>query len=94
MKARDRNHLGGSTYDELGYEVCGWTDLGRDIEDLHLLKKGDPKHPGPVVEPAHLSFLPDLEKPFNPPTESDSTSKRRLQLAEWIVDPNNPSLPV
>ncbi|MCA9042210.1 MAG: PSD1 domain-containing protein, partial [Planctomycetaceae bacterium] len=93
IKPRDRKYIGGPTPEELGFDVCGWTDLGREVSDLHLLKKGDPKHPGPVVEPAHLSFLPELEKPFESPAESDKTSQRRLQLAEWITDPQNPLTP-
>jgi hypothetical protein len=58
-----------------------------------LLKKGDHKRPGPIVQPAHLSFLPALDKAFAPPAQNAATTRRRLQFAQWIVDPRNPLTP-
>ena len=53
-----RELLGGPTPKTLGHDVLGWTDRGREVPPLHLLKKGDPNRPGPVVEPGHQSMLP------------------------------------
>ena len=94
IEPRDSKLLGGPTSEELGVDrVFGWTDLGREVSDLHLLKKGEAKHPAEVVEPAHLSFLPALAGPFDPPAENATTTERRLQLARWIVDEQNPLTP-
>ncbi|QDU79304.1 Planctomycete cytochrome C [Polystyrenella longa] len=90
IEPRSSKLLGGPSPEELGYDVFGWTDLGKEAPDLHLLFKGDPKHPGPVIEPAQLSFVPELAGPFNPPSEEAKTTERRLQLANWIVDNRNP----
>ena len=37
-------------------DILAWTDI-RPAPPIHLLKKGEPKHPGPVVEPAAMSFV-------------------------------------
>ncbi|MFM8274405.1 MAG: DUF1553 domain-containing protein [Gemmata sp.] len=83
--------LGGPDAKALGHaNVFGWTDKARTAPPLHLLKKGDPNRPGPVVEPGHLSAVPSLDKPLAVPPERAKTTTRRLQLANWIVDPKNP----
>ena len=85
--------LGGPDPATLGYDVLGWTDRGRDPPPLHLLHKGDPARPGPVVEPGPPSILPGLDRPFDPPPATARTTHRRLQLARWIVAPANPLTP-
>ncbi len=86
-----REHLGGPSAKALGHDgVFGWTDRGRGVPPLKLLKKGDPNRPGAVVEPGHLSAIPTLDKPLAAPPADAKTSTRRLQLAQWIVDPRNP----
>ncbi len=83
--------LGGPDAKALGHaNVFGWTDKARTAPPLHLLKKGDPNRPGPVVEPGHLSAIPALDKPLAAPPEKAKTTTRRLQLANWITDPKNP----
>ena len=37
-------------------DILAWTDI-RPAPPIHLLKKGEPKHPGLVVEPAAMSFV-------------------------------------
>ncbi|HUE74017.1 MAG TPA: DUF1549 domain-containing protein [Pirellulaceae bacterium] len=93
IEPRERELLGGPSKDELGYDVLGWTDLSRDPPPLHLLKKGDPRHPADEVIPASLSFVPSLERPFVEPTAEAKTSQRRLQLARWIANAQNPLTP-
>ena len=90
IEPRERELLGGPKKEELGYDVLGWTDLSRAPPPLHLLKKGDPRHRADEVVPASLSFVPALERPFDPAPADARTSHRRLQLARWIVDPQNP----
>ncbi|MGE3818601.1 MAG: PSD1 and planctomycete cytochrome C domain-containing protein [Isosphaeraceae bacterium] len=85
-----RELLGGPTRELLGYDVLGWTDLGPRPSPIHLLKKGEPHRPGPVVEPGQLSMVPALDRPMDPPPPGSKTSKRRLQFARWVVDPANP----
>ncbi len=90
IEPRDRAHLGGPSADELGFNVFGWTDRGRDVPPLHLLKNGDAKHPGPVVEPGQLTAVSFLDTSISPPPEDAATTHRRLQLAHWITDTRNP----
>ena len=90
IEPRGRELLGGPTREELGTDALGWTDVSRDPPPLHLLKKGEPKHPEQVVEPGVLSMVPGLDKPFAPPATDARTTGRRLQLAQWIVDPRHP----
>jgi hypothetical protein len=71
-------------------DVLGWTDRSAHPPPLHLLKKGDPHKPGPVVEPAHLSMVPALARPFPAAVAGAKTSGRRLALARWIADSKNP----
>jgi hypothetical protein len=91
IEAGPREHLGGPDAKALGHAgVFGWTDRGREVPPIKLLKKGDPNRPGEVVEPGHLSMIPSLDKPLKPPPAGAKTTTRRLQLAQWIVDPKNP----
>jgi hypothetical protein len=91
IEPRDRALLGGPNQDELGFEnVFGWTDVSSNPPPLHLLKKGDPKHPLGEVAPAHLATIPAIHREFELPGEDSKRTQRRLQLARWITDPANP----
>jgi hypothetical protein len=65
---------------ELAYAVAE----SKKIENVALQQKGDPAKPGPVVPRRFLTVLNGAAIPAN-----DKTSGRR-QLAEWIVDHDNP----
>ncbi|HUQ72668.1 MAG TPA: PSD1 and planctomycete cytochrome C domain-containing protein [Planctomycetaceae bacterium] len=94
LKARDRKWLGGPTTEELGLEdVLGWTDLTPMPAPLHALKNGERHHPLQVVEAEPASFVPSLAKSFNLPTDGTKTTQRRLNLANWIADAQNPLTP-
>jgi hypothetical protein len=82
--------LGGPDAKALGVEVFGWTDASPAPPPLPLLLKGDPKRPGKPVEPATMSFLPQLAREVTPAPAGSKTSQRRRQLAQWITDPRNP----
>jgi hypothetical protein len=90
IEPRERELMGGPSAAELGFAVLGWTDRGRNVPPLHLLKKGDPAHPGPAIDPGCLSIVPALDRPLAPPPEGAKTSHRRLQLAAWLTDPQHP----
>jgi hypothetical protein len=89
--AGPRELLGGPDAITLGIKgVFGWTDQGRDVPPLHLLKKGDPARPGPIVPPGQLSAVPALDRPLTGAPQGAKTTTRRLQLARWMTDPKNP----
>ncbi len=91
ISARDSSLLGGPTAAELGFEnVLAWTDLTATPAALHLLHGGDSERPLQEIEPASLSVIPWLQRNFDPPPPAAKTSRRRLQLAQWIADPKNP----
>jgi hypothetical protein len=56
---------------------------------FHVFIGGSPQKPGKEVVPASLSTLSEVMPGFNLPSESPE-AERRLQLAEWIVHPDNP----
>ncbi len=87
---RKREWNGGPTLEELGFDVLGWTDLGREPPSLHLLKKGDIHRPMQIVAPGSLSGSADLDRVFASSPPEAKTAHRRLQLAQWIVDKRNP----
>ena len=86
-------NLGGPSADELKSDVFGWTDRGPDAEPLHLLINGDRHHPGRVVAPGTLSAVLPSNMSIDPPRPGVSTTQRRLQMARWITDPENPLTP-
>ena len=63
-------------------------ELTPDSPDTHLLVRGNPNQPGPLVTPAVPTALVDQQPDFFAPDKF--TSRRRLSLAEWIVDETNP----
>lgn len=88
---RARDLLGGPSAEELGFAgVLGWTDLTRSPEPIHLLANGERDSPQQVVQPASLSMFPQLERAFEVSPEGAKTSQRRLQLAKWIANSENP----
>ncbi|MCH2401395.1 MAG: PSD1 and planctomycete cytochrome C domain-containing protein [Pirellulales bacterium] len=63
-------------------------ELTPDPPDTHLLIRGNPNQPGPLVTPAVPAALVEQQPAFFMP--DNFTSRRRLSLAEWIVDETNP----
>ncbi len=90
VQPRESGLQGGPSADELGYDVLGWTDRGRDVPPLHLLEAGDPARPLEAVSPAALSLVAAVPRQFAPPPAAARTTQRRLQLAQWIVAKGNP----
>jgi hypothetical protein len=56
---------------------------------VHMLKRGDIRKPGDLVEPGSVSCIPALPEKFElPPGHAEGA--RRAALAKWIADPKNP----
>lgn len=87
----DSKSLGGPSPERLGFpEVLGWTDTSPTPAPLFVLKDGERDQPLEEVQPASLSTLPELQRPFEPPPADARSSHRRKQLAEWIAHPQHP----
>lgn len=68
------------------------TEHGADAPATHVLIRGNPISEGDVVEPAFPAVLTSLTPEIVPPGDGKS-SGRRLALAKWMTDENNP-LPI
>ncbi len=64
------------------------TDVGTTAPPQHLLKRGDWRKPGEVVEPGTLSAFDDRDA--EPVPTKIGTTGRRTALANWIADDKNP----
>jgi hypothetical protein len=56
---------------------------------VHVLKRGDIRREGPLVEPASISCLPGLTGKLEL-TAGHTEGERRAALAKWLSEPNNP----
>ncbi|MEP6754438.1 MAG: DUF1553 domain-containing protein [Chthonomonadales bacterium] len=86
----DRALNGGPPMGRLKYPVLGFTEKGKNSPPLHLLINGDPRREADVVPPAFPSLVTNFHRTVDPPSADADTSRRRLQLADWITDPRNP----
>lgn len=59
---------------------------------FHLFIGGSPQRPGEEVVPASLSTLSEVAPKYELPVDSPEAT-RRLELADWIVNPENPLTP-
>lgn len=64
------------------------SELSPEAPKTHILLRGSPGNPAAEVGPAVPKILVKGQPPFLPPDEF--TTRRRLSLARWIVDPSNP----
>jgi hypothetical protein len=71
-------------------ELLAYTDAGPKPPTVQLFKGGDPTRSDATIEPAFLSMLPVVNRAVEPTRPDAKTSGRRLQLARWIADPQNP----
>jgi hypothetical protein len=56
----------------------------------YLLIRGDPNSKGPQMQPGFIRVITYGNPPTTLPPSTPHTSGRRLALAEWLVDPENP----
>ena len=87
---RNSKWLGGPSSEELPGDYLAWTDLSRQPAPLRRLRKGETNQPLEVVEPATLSFVPVLQRDMSPPSPESTTSQRRSQLADWLLEKDHP----
>lgn len=70
-----------------------WVGEFRPIKDkFQVFLGGDPQRPGADVVPASLSAFDAVAPPYRLGNDA-AEGQRRLQLAEWIVHPDNPLTP-
>ena len=60
------------------------------IKPTHLLNRGDAQSPRDEVQPAFLSILGGQSPGIGSRSASNATSGRRLALAKWVMQPENP----
>ncbi len=85
-----REWNGGPTREELGYDVLGWTVLMQPAARTALATERQSTPTLQVIAPGSLSGSKRLERVFEPAPAESKTSHRRLHLAKWIVDRENP----
>jgi hypothetical protein len=68
----------------LAFEQAYAVAEGKKFEDARVQQKGDPAKPGPLVRRHFLTVLGGTELP------PDAKTSGRAQLADWILDRNNP----
>jgi hypothetical protein len=56
---------------------------------IHLLRRGNVLSPGPEMQPASIALFEGLKSHFDLPPEHQE-SQRRVAMARWIADRNNP----
>ncbi len=67
--------------------IHAMTDLGRECPSTHLLKRGDWRKPGAVIEPGTLGAIAAA---MPKPEPTAQTPGRRTALAKWIASADNP----
>ena len=65
------------------------SDLGPEAPKVPLLKRGDHRYPGEVVEPAPPAFLSKTH-PASLPERTETGTGARLSLARWLTEPRSP----
>ncbi|HVV99352.1 MAG TPA: DUF1549 and DUF1553 domain-containing protein, partial [Planctomycetaceae bacterium] len=72
---------------DLSRGYVGYEDTPH-AQPTHLLLSGRASNPGPVMQPRVPAVLAREQPTFLPPGEF--SSRRRLSLANWVIDPANP----
>ncbi len=71
-----------------GTEIYCWREPSPKPPETHVLVRGSPTRLGDLVEPAVPAILAPKQPAFLKPNES--TTRRRLSLAQWIASDKNP----
>ncbi|MSR58747.1 MAG: DUF1553 domain-containing protein [Planctomycetaceae bacterium] len=61
-----------------------------NVKPSRLLIRGDFRREGPEVAPAYVRVADLKTSPLAPPSEGKTTTGRRTQLADWLLDSENP----
>ena len=70
------------------YPVLAVAESGN--HPIHVLRRGNPALPGPLVSPAFPSILDDTTAEVPPSYKTNKSSGRRRVLAEWLASADNP----
>ncbi len=65
-----------------------WYEAGPTSDASHVFRRGDPRNVGDAVDPGFPAVL--VEGPPAPPTPTEHSTGRRLQLARWLSSPDHP----
>jgi hypothetical protein len=71
--------------------ISWMSDGSATAPEVHLLKRGNHKTPGDLIEPAFPAFLPTSHGPdakFQP-AKTAATTGRRLAWANWLTEPGS-----
>jgi hypothetical protein len=69
-------------------EAYIWKEPSTVAPETHVLARGSPARPGELVGPAVPAVLVKQQPEF--PSSGDHTTRRRLGLAQWLADADNP----
>jgi len=69
-------------------EAYVWQESSAKAPETHVLVRGSPTRHGDPVGPAVPAILVKQQPPF--PAPSDRTTQRRLGLAQWLANNDNP----
>jgi cytochrome c553 len=73
--------------------ALGVTETGSKAKDTHVLFRGNPAVPGPLVQPGFIQVLTGEEPKIPPPAPGAKTTGRRTALANWLTSPDNQLTP-
>ncbi len=68
--------------------LLAFTDAAGSRPEVQLLAGGEPTHPGAAVPPGFLSMVSAVKR--SPAAPGETLAGRRLELARWIADRDNP----
>ncbi len=66
------------------------TEVGPESLSTNVMLRGNPHNPGDEVQPAFLQVVSTSPPVLPTPNPASKTTGRRLALANWIADPDNP----
>lgn len=69
-------------------DVYAWQETSANAPETHILLRGSATRPGDLVGPAVPAVLVKDQPAF--PASGDTSTHRRLGLAQWIANDNNP----
>lgn len=70
------------------YPVLAVAESGN--HPIHVLRRGNPALPGPLVTPAFPGILDDTAAEIPPSYKTNKSSGRRRVLADWLASADNP----
>jgi hypothetical protein len=85
---RPRSGRTEETVSVAGTDVYAWRESKNTVPETHILVRGSPARPSDLVQPAVPTILVETQPEFT--SANAATTQRRLQLARWIANSENP----